>query len=382
MHILIAPNAFKHSIGAAAAAEAIERGLKQSSLSFTATQFPIADGGDGTASLLLKQLGGEELPVEVHDPLGRRITAPMGLAENGKTAILELADASGLRLLKKEEFDPLHASSSGTGELIRHAMDRKVSRIILGIGGSATVDAAGGILESMGMRFFDRTEKPIKSMPAGLSGLCSIDLSNLDKRILETELIVLCDVENRLLGENGAASVFGPQKGASVEAVKILELCLARFREIALQQTGKDMAAIRHGGAAGGVAAGLAVFLGARLVEGIEYFLNVTGFDQAIEQADLLITGEGSIDRQTLEGKGPFGVAKRARKKGIPVIGLTGSLPIEPEPQLDQYFDLLMSINDQPVPLAEALSNTAPRLEKTSKALGDLLSASKGSFQI
>jgi glycerate 2-kinase len=297
MHILIAPNAFKHSIGAAAAAEAIERGLKQSSLSFTATQFPIADGGDGTASLLLKQLGGEELPVEVHDPLGRRITAPMGLAENGKTAILELADASGLRLLKKEEFDPLHASSSGTGELIRHAMDRKVSRIILGIGGSATVDAAGGILESMGMRFFDRTEKPIKSMPAGLSGLCSIDLSNLDKRILETELIVLCDVENRLLGENGAASVFGPQKGASVEAVKILELCLARFREIALQQTGKDMAAIRHGGAAGGVAAGLAVFLGARLVEGIEYFLNVTGFDQAIEQADLLITGEGSIDR-------------------------------------------------------------------------------------
>ena len=350
-----------------------DAGLEESALSCTCTSFPVGDGGDGTAKLLLTQPGARIITVIVHDPLGKKITASFGLIDEGKTAVIELADASGLRLLQSDNNDPMHATTFGTGELISNALDHHVKKIILGIGGSATVDGASGILSALGVIFLDKKRQPIQKIPEGLINLEYIDTSNLDKRILSTTLIVLCDVDNILLGEKGAAAVFGPQKGANDSDVKNLEASLARLREIALQQTGTDMGKIKYGGAAGGTAAGVSVFLQAQLVSGIEYFLDSTSFDDALQRADLVITGEGSIDLQTLQGKAPFGVARRAKKKNIPVIGLAGKIPVNVDKQLQQYFDVLMPINNELTTLDEALENTSRNLTRTAKAIGDVL---------
>ena len=374
MHILIAPNSFKNSLAADIVAEAIGRGLQQSNLVCSAALFPVGDGGDGTAELLIHHLNGKRIDSIVHDPLGRKIKASFGLIENDKTAVIELADASGLRLLHQDEYDPLHTTTYGTGELISHALAIRVNKIILCIGGSATVDAGTGILQALGVKFFDNNGNELKQLPVSLDMLSDIDITNLDKRLAHTELIILCDVENKLLGENGAASVFGPQKGASKNDVRYLESCLTKFRDIAFQKTGKDMAQEKHGGAAGGVAAGLHTFLNAKLVNGIEYFLDVTGFDKLLEHTDLVITGEGSIDEQTLNGKAPFGVAKRAKEKSIPVIGLAGKVPLTIDEELEKYFDILLPINNEVTGLKTAIENTYSNLFRSAKLVGDLLS--------
>jgi glycerate kinase len=373
MHILIAPNAFKNSLNATDAAEAIKKGLLQSKLHCVCTCFPVADGGDGTAALLNEKLNGTIIQTEVHDPLKRKINASFGLIDDGATAIIELADASGLKLLQHREYDPLHASTFGAGELIKHALDKGARKIIIGIGGSATVDGGTGILEALGILFFDDDKKVLQGLPESLIDLAFIDTSNLDKRIFDVELIILCDVENTLLGERGATTVFGPQKGASAEDVKKLETVLTKFRDITFQQTGKDIAVIKHGGAAGGVAAGLSAFLNARLVNGIDYFLEVTSFDKALQKADLVITGEGSIDEQTLHGKGPFGVAKKAKQKNIPVIGLAGKIPLLPEGSLKKFFEVLLPINSEPSS-EKMLQQTKDNLIRTAMEIGDLLS--------
>lgn len=373
MEILIAPNAFKNSLDATAVASAIQQGLMQSKLSCTIDCFPIGDGGDGTAALLLRRFNGTIITAEVHDPLGKKINASFGLIDEGKTAIIEMADASGLRLLKIEEYDPLHVTTFGTGELIKHALNKQVNKIILGIGGSATVDGSVGILEALGARFLDDKNKMLMRMPEGLSNLAHIDLSNLDKRIFDTELIVLCDVNNNLLGDAGAAMIFGPQKGAGLEDVKKLEAGLTKLRDIALDEKGKDMSLVKYGGAAGGTAAGLSVFLNAKLVNGIEYFLDITAFDKALQKTDLVITGEGSIDLQTLQGKGPFGVACRAKKKNIPVIGVAGKIPLFADIYLQEYFDVILPINNEISDMGIALQNTSANLTRTAKTIGDLL---------
>jgi len=373
MHILIAPNAFKNSLDALTVAEAIGKGLHESKLNCSFEYFPIGDGGDGTAGLIVQKRNGTNIMLEVHDALGRKINAPFGLMDKGNTAVIELADASGIRLLQPLDLDPLHATTYGTGELIQQALDKGVNRIIIGIGGSATVDGGTGILEALGIRFLNNRNEILKGLPENLVHLAAIDLSGLDKRILNCELIILCDVKNKLLGETGASKIFGPQKGASVEDVEKLENALAKFRDIALRETGTDMAVIQHGGAAGGVAAGLAVFCNAKLVNGIDYFLTITEFDKALQKADLVITGEGSIDAQTLEGKGPYGVAAKAKEKNIPVIGIAGRVPLTTGTQLEKYFDVLLAINNEPFEMEMAIKNTKDNLVRTAKLLGDLL---------
>lgn len=374
MRILISPNAFKHSLNAEDAAIAIQKGLLESKLDCTCVCFPIGDGGDGTGRLIIKICGGALVSTEVQDPLGRRINTSFGLINEGRTAIIEMADASGIRLLKHNELDPLHATSFGTGEQIKKALDNGARKIIIGMGGSATVDGGTGILKALGIRFLKADGKELLKLPEGLNELDSVDLSGLDERIMECEIIVLCDVDNRLLGDQGAAAIFGPQKGASVVDVKKLDTALRRFAEVALQQTGKDISAIKYGGTAGGAAAGLYAFLNAKIVNGIDYFLRITDFDSALEKADLVITGEGSIDEQTLQGKGPFGVARLAKKKGIPVIGLAGRVPLKQNSNLQKYFDILMPIGNQPSGLTEALTSTEANLVRTSRELGTLLS--------
>jgi len=371
MHILIAPNSFKNSIDAKNAANAIKEGLLQSKLDCICECFPVADGGDGTATLLVEKLNGTIIHTNVHDPLSRMIDAPFGLIDNGKTAMIELADASGLKLLQPSEYNPLRATTFGTGEMILHAVEKGVTKIIIGIGGSATVDGATGILKALGARFYDANKNELQQLPEQLIHLSFVDTSNIDKRIFNTEIVLLCDVKNFLLGENGAASVFGPQKGATKEDINKLEAALTKWCNVTLKETGKDMSMIEHGGAAGGVAVGLAAYLNAKLVNGIDYFLQLTDFDAALQNADIVITGEGSIDEQTLHGKAPFGIACKAKEKNILVIALAGRVPLQSSPELKKYFDVLLPINNGPS--ENFLSQTTENLIRTAIELGNLL---------
>jgi glycerate kinase len=373
MNILIAPNAFKNSLNANDAAFAIQQGLALSSLDCMSTCFPIADGGDGTGSLIIEKCGGKVIEKEVHDPLGRKIKASFGLIDNGLTAVIEMADASGLRLLNKDELNPLKASSYGTGELVRFALDAGVNKIIIAMGGSATVDGGCGILNALGVSFLNASGEPLPANPKELADMAKVDTSALDKRILNCEVVILCDVDNELLGLRGAAHVFGPQKGATPEAVKLLDDFLKNFAAISTRQTGIDIAGIKHSGTAGGAAAGLHAWVNAKLVNGIDYFLSLTGFDEALKDCDLLITGEGSIDKQTLQGKGPFGVAVKAKKANVPVIGVAGKIPLEQDEELSKYFDVLMPINNESGDLETAMKNTRANLVRTAKMIGDLI---------
>ncbi len=377
MHILIAPNAFKNSLDAIQVAAAIEQGLKLSRLECTTECFPIADGGDGTGSLIIESCKGKIIKKEVHDPLGRKIKSSFCLIDNGRTAVIEMADASGLRLLNQNDLNPLKASSYGTGELIKFALDRGVNRIIIAMGGSATVDGGCGILSALGIKFLDDAGNRLLAVPEDLINMAKVDTSELDHRIFDCEVVILCDVNNMLLGPGGAANVFGPQKGATIEDVPVLENFLKNFAEISLKQSGKNMAEIKYGGAAGGATAGLYTWLNAKLVNGIDYFLSLTQFEEALKRSDLVITGEGSIDRQTLQGKGPYGVAVKAKEKGIPVIGLAGKIPLEQDDDLNQYFDALFSINNEPMDIETAMNNTKENLVRMAISIGNLVALKK-----
>lgn len=377
MHILIAPNAFKHSLSANEIAEAIQEGLKRSGATCTSECFPIADGGDGTGHLIVEKCDGIWHKYDVHDPLGRLIKAPLGIIDQGKTAVIEMADASGIRLVRSDEMSPLMASSFGTGELVRFALDRQVSSIIIGLGGSATVDGGIGILSALGIKFRDADGAELPALPINISRFRQIDMSGFDSRILTCQITVLCDVDNLLLGEQGSAVIFGPQKGASPSDIKLLDLALTNLRDLAFQSTGINMNEILHGGAAGGIAASLFTFLNARLVNGAEHFLELTGFEKRLKNADLLITGEGCLDEQTLQGKGPFAVAKLAKEYGITVIGIAGSVPLNENPDLNKYFDIIIPIGNQPTDLQTAMNFTASNLIRTASVIGKFLFLSK-----
>jgi glycerate kinase len=380
MNILIAPNAFKHSLNAQSVAEAIASGFEQSRLDCTCRLFPVGDGGDGTGSLIVQKLNGITIEVPSVDALGRGIISSFGLIDEGKTAVIEMADASGIRLLKNTELNPMLTSTAGTGQLIKQALDKGVNKIVLGMGGSATVDGGAGILSALGIRFLNAGGEQLPPIPAELINLATIDTAGLDKRILNCELIILCDVNNQLLGNDGAAAVFGPQKGATAAQVTQLDIMLSGFAAIAKKQTGIDIIIMRHGGTAGGAAAGLHAFLNAKLVSGASQFLQLTGFDAALQNANLVITGEGSIDEQTLQGKAPAVVAGCAKQKNLPVIGLAGKVPQNIGNELNRYFDLLLSINKEPVSLDIALKRTRENLEKTALEIGNRMAANKRLF--
>jgi glycerate 2-kinase len=373
MHIVIAPNAFKGSLSSGEAAQCISEGFKKSKLSCTLKQIPIADGGDGTAHLISKKLSAKTLYSVVHDPLGKKIRASYGWDEKNKTAIIEMADASGIRLIKKEALNPLKSNTRGTGELIKSALGKGAKKIIIGLGGSATVDGAAGLLNELGARFLDKSGRRLTELPKGLLALNKIDLSAMDSRIKDCEIILLCDVTNKLLGKNGAAAVFGPQKGANTKDVALLEKNLYQFNKIVKKDLKVDMDSFKHGGTAGGVAAGLAAFMNAKLVSGISYYLDVVSFDKELKNTDLVVTSEGALDTQTLEGKGPFGVAEKATDHKIPIIILAGQVPQKIGKELHKYFNAIFSIGHGPSSVEEAMSNTADDLERTAYELGNLL---------
>lgn len=370
MKVIIAAGAFKHSLSAAAAANAITRGLNRSGLNADVTLLPIADGGNGTLDAFLAG-GGERINLNVDDPLGRPVES--AFARSADTAVIEMALASGLELLRPDELDPLGASTYGTGQLMQVALDGGASRIIVGMGGSATVDGGAGCLQALGVRLLDSHGRDVPPGGGSLHHIRHIDASGLDPRWRRTELVIASDVDNPTLGENGAAAVFGPQKGASPEQVAALEENLRHFFTLVAEQMGIDVRHIPGGGAAGAFSAGLMAFLGGRIQSGIDLILDLRGFDQLLDDADLVITSEGRMDAQTVHGKGPIGVARRAHERGVPTIALVGGLQVDDALLHEAGLWAVLPIINAPMPLEQALAEAEHLVEAAALRLGYLL---------
>ncbi|SDR14733.1 glycerate kinase [Actinopolyspora saharensis] len=321
-HVLVAPDKFKGSLTAPEVAEAVASGVRGRVPDVEVRCVPVADGGDGTVRAALATGMFEGLRVRVTGPTGRRVRAEA--AVNADTAVVELAAASGLELLTPGEFDPLAASSFGTGELIRVALDRGVRTIVLGVGGSACTDGGAGMLAALGARFRDAAGEPLPRGGGSLGRLAEVDLSELDSRLSEVDLILASDVDNPLCGDGGAARVYGPQKGAGPEEVRALDAALERFAAVVDRATGRSLAEAAGAGAAGGVGYGAMAVLSAVSRPGSDVVLELAGFDRHLDGADLVVTGEGALDEQTLRGKVPAAVASRAVEGGVPAVAVTG----------------------------------------------------------
>jgi len=370
---LVAPNTMKGSVSAIAAAAALRRGIERGLPNAKVMEQPIADGGELTTEILVAALGGIMKEVTVKDPLGRNVKAKYGLVDEGKTGVLELAAASGMSLLKPDELNPMRASTFGTGQLITAILDQGCKRILLGLGNSATVDAGTGILKALGVRLTERNKSAIPLGGSYLHTIVNIDMAEMDHRLHDTEIIVLCDVENTLLGKEGAAFVFGPQKGATGEQVRLLEENMEHFAKVSNKLFGFDLPSIKHGAAAGGVAATLSAYLNASLVDGTQYLMEVVGMTDKIAQADFVFTAEGRLDEQTLKGKGPHGLALLANEHNKPIVCFTGSVPIGFKPEDYPMFQGVIALPNRPMSLNDCMANATELLEYQSMQVARLL---------
>lgn len=374
MKIVIAPDSFKESLTALQVAQAIEIGFKKIFPDAEYIKVPMADGGEGTVQSLIDAWQGQSMVTEVTAPLGNKVLAEWGLSADRKTAIIEMAAASGLHLVAENERNPLITGSYGTGELIKAALNFGVEKIILGIGGSATNDAGVGMLQALGAAFLDDEGKPLVAGGAALKQLSKIDLSALDPRLATTQIEVACDVDNPLCGERGASAVFGPQKGATAAMIKELDSALSLFSQKVKQQLNKDIANIAGAGAAGGMGAGLQLLPKCRLKSGVDIILEATHLSKVVADADLVITGEGRMDSQTVYGKTPVGVAKTAKRFHKPVIAIVGCLRADYEVVYDAGIDAvfpiirnLASLSDTLAQGRENLISTAQNVARTLK---------------
>ncbi|HET9599677.1 MAG TPA: glycerate kinase [Anaeromyxobacteraceae bacterium] len=373
MRIVVAPDSFKGSLSALGVAEAIERGLKAVWPDAEVRKVPIADGGEGTVDALVVATRGRAEETAVRGPLGEPVRARWGVLGDGETAVIEMAAASGLPLVPKERRDPRVATTHGTGELVRAALDAGLSRLVVGIGGSATNDGGTGLARALGARFLGADGTELPEGGAALARLARIDLSGLDPRLARAEVTVACDVDNPLTGPRGASAVYGPQKGATPEMVKELDAALAHYATVARAATGRDVAALPGAGAAGGLGAGLLFFTPARLRPGVEIVLETTGFESLVEGADLVVTGEGRTDFQTAMGKAPVGVAAVAKRRGVPVVCLSGGLGEGADDVLAKGIDALAASVPQAMPLEEAMARGGELVEAAAARVARLL---------
>ncbi|SDC36823.1 glycerate kinase [Terribacillus halophilus] len=367
MKIVIAPDSYKESLSALAAADAMEKGFKSVFPEAEYKKMPMADGGEGTVQSLVDATNGKIEERFVTGPLGKQVKAFFGLMGGGKTAVIEMAAASGLHLVPTENRNPLITSTRGTGELISAALDLGVHHIIIGLGGSATNDGGAGMIQALGGRLLDEAGREIDEGGGALSELAAIDLADLDDRLRDVHIEVACDVDNPLTGPRGASAIFGPQKGATPEMVELLDKNLSHFADIAEKALGRSFREIEGVGAAGGLGASLLSFLDADLKRGIDIVLDAVNFDEAVKDADLVITGEGRIDSQTIYGKTPIGVAKAAKKYDVPVIGLAGSLSDDSDVVYEHGIDALFSIVPGVVTLPDAFEHAAEYMERTAR---------------
>ncbi|PYI52992.1 glycerate kinase [Paenibacillus flagellatus] len=378
--VVIAPDSFKGSISSVAAAEAIRAGVLRAAPDAGTTIVPMADGGEGTVDAVLAAVGGERLVVPVEGPLGGEVMAAWGLLADGRTAVIEMAAASGLPLVAPEARDPLAATTYGTGQLIRAALDRGATRLLIGLGGSATNDGGMGMAQALGVRFADADGRELAGRGCGalLERIASIDASGLDPRFAAAEVTVLSDVTNPLCGPDGASAVYGPQKGATPEAVERLDRGLAHYAERIAAATGRDVRDAPGAGAAGGLGAGLLAFGRAVVKPGIAVVTELAGFDRAVAGAALVITGEGRTDAQTAYGKVPAGVAAAARPHGVPVVCLSGGLGAGAETLYGHGIAALFSIANRPLALDEAMRDAEPLLAEAAENVVRLYRAAAG----
>ena len=367
LRIVIAPQAFKQSVGARAAAVAIARGVRRAAPDAVVTLIPVADGGDGTLAALIDTSGGRFLEASVSGPLGEMRTARWGVMGDGQTAVIEMALASGLALLSDAERDPRRTSTYGTGQLMAAALDAGYSRIIVGLGGSATNDGGAGMAAALGVRFRDVGGRDLEPGGAALSRLAHIDTGEAHPGLARATVIGATDVTNPLCGDTGASAIFGPQKGATPEMVAELDGCLSNLAQVIAGDLGIAVADTPGAGAAGGLGAGLLAFAGAELRSGIDLVCDALDFDRHAAGADLVITGEGRADRSTVFDKTPVGIARRSRRFGVSTLLLAGSLGPGYEALYEHGIDAIVPIAEEPVTLEYSLQHGAALLERAAE---------------
>ena len=373
MKIVIAPDSFKGSLTALQVAEALEIGLRRVFPYAVIEKVPMADGGEGTVQSLVDATGGDILTAQVLDPIGNAIDAQYGVLGDGLTAVIEMAAASGLTLVPEDKRDPRVTTTYGTGELIQSALAHGCRKLIIGIGGSATNDGGAGMAQALGAKLLTADGEPIKPGGGYLAMLNSIDLSELDSRIAETETVVACDVNNPLTGKHGASHVYGPQKGATPEMIEMLDANLAHFDKVLQRDLSKSVGNVPGAGAAGGLGAGLMAFLNASLKSGSEIVTEATQLSKRFAGADLVITGEGQINFQTVFGKTPVGVAKIAKIHNIPVIAIAGSIADRSDGVYDAGIDAMIDIVTEPMALETAIENATALIETAAERAGRMI---------
>lgn len=378
MKIVIAPDSYKESLSALEVATAIENGFREIFPTAEYVKLPVADGGEGTVEAMVAATHGRIVPVSVTGPLGERVDGFYGLSGDEQSAFIEMAAASGLELVTPSRRNPLLTTSWGTGELIRHALDAGVKHIIIGIGGSATNDGGAGMVQALGAKLLDAEKQPIGQGGGELARIEHIDLCGLDKRLADCRIEVACDVTNPLLGEEGASAVFGPQKGATPEMIITLDKALAHYARVIARDLDIDVVSLDGGGAAGGMGAALYAFCGAQLRQGIEIVTDALHLADQVADADLVITGEGRIDSQTIHGKVPVGVAKVAKRYNKPVIGIAGSLTADVGVVHDHGIDAVFSVIYTICSLEDALKNASKNVQMAARNIAATLKAGQG----
>ncbi len=370
MKVIVAPDSFKGSLSSIQAAAALERGILKAAAKVKKeaeiVKIPIADGGEGTVEAIIAGTGGKIIPTRVLNPLGREIPSSFGILPE-QTAVIEMAAASGLNLIKPEERNPLITTSYGTGQLILKALEEGCVNFIIGIGGSATNDGGVGMAQALGVKFLDQHNQEIPFGGGELAKIRRIDLSGTDPRVAGATFTVASDVKNVLCGPGGASAVYGPQKGATPEIVAVLDRNLSHLAELIKRDLGKDIALVPGSGAAGGLGGGLMAFLNAEIKPGIEIVMELTGFREKVREADLVITGEGATDFQTMFGKVPYGVAQVAGEYGKPVICISGTLGNGYQKLSDAGINAFFSIVNRPMALEEAIKRGEELLETTAE---------------
>ena len=369
MKIVIAPDSFKGSLSSVEVVTCVEAAVRRVDGEARIVRLPIADGGEGTVEAFRLSVGGEVHAETVTDPLGSKIQASYCILPDG-TAVIEMAQASGLMLLREEELDPERATTYGTGELIRHAMDRGCRQFVIGIGGSATNDGGAGMAQALGARFLDREGKELPFGGEALGRLEKIDCAGLDRRLYGSRFLVASDVSNILCGPEGATAVYGPQKGVTPQLTDALDGALANYARVIREQLGIDVADRPAAGAAGGLGAGLMVFCRAQVRPGIDIVLDAARFEETLEGADLVITGEGRVDGQSVRGKVPFGVATRVKRFGpIPVAVLAGCIGEGAEKLYDCGVDAIVPISDGSLTIRESMERAGELVGRTAESL-------------
>jgi len=377
MKIVVAPDSFKGSLTAIEVSDAIEQGVREIFPEAEIVKIPMADGGDGTVQCLVNATGGEILKEKVTGPLGDEVLASYGILGDKKTAVIEMAEASGLTLVPENQRNPLITTTYGTGQLIKIALDQGCRKMIIGIGGSATNDGGAGMVQALGVKLLDREGEEIGFGGGELKKVFRIETKYLDNRLSETKVLVASDVSNPLCGPKGASWIYGPQKGATPEIIEELDESLAHFAKIVKKDLNKDVKDIPGAGAAGGLGASLMAFLDAELKPGIEIIIEIVKLEQVIKGADLVITGEGKIDSQTIYGKAPIGVARIAKKYNIPVIAVAAVISADADIVHQYGIDTLIKISEPTMSLAEPKSK---KVELVKKSIAQFLKRKSENF--